>query len=197
MDPKAQDYEKKRLILEAVLAEYKRLTDEMMNHSKNSNHLFAVLVGGVAAIVGVFGANQVLSFLMIPIFVSACGILMLGEGYVSATIGYYIAEKIEHTRLKELFPEGSPIRYQGWNEPRSGRVGGIFWGVMFLLSSFLCFACLIALGWMWSDVSQSLLYSLVYVFGWMILMVYVVSSTITFRRLWSEVKRLKDLNLGT
>jgi succinate dehydrogenase/fumarate reductase cytochrome b subunit len=186
-----EDPEMKKLFLEAVLAEYKRLTDEMMNHSKNMSYLFAVLVGGVATILGVFGTEEVVPFLMIPIFVSACGILMLGEGSSSALIEYYVIAEIEQKQMPKFFLGNLPIRYDGLFESRHGRIVGVFWTGLLILSSFLCVACLTALALTWSKVSQNILYEITYTFGWMTLIFYVLSAVFILHKLNDELKRIK------
>jgi hypothetical protein len=174
-----ENFDSKKLFLEAVLAEYKRLTEEMMTHNKNMSYLLAVLVGGAATILGFLGF-EIASFLIIPIFVSSCGALMLTEGFSAATVQYYIVEEIENNRLRELFPHGSPIRYDSRFQSRLGNMGLVFWGGLFVLSSCVSLACLIASTLVWSQVTNSIFYQSVYFFGWITLAFYVISATLGF-----------------
>lgn len=190
----AENSESKKLFLEALLAEYKRLTDQLMNHNKNMGYLFAVMVGGIATILGFFGFTEIVSFLAIPIFVSGCGTLILLEGFSSATITYYIIEEIEHEKLLRLFPHGSPIQFDKIREIRYGWLTGVLWIILFLLSFFLCLGCLInASVLVWSQVSQNVFFQTIYVFGWITTMFYAVSTTFLYYKLLRERKRVMHL----
>ena len=190
-----ESFEEKRLFLEAVLAEYKRLADELMTHSKNMSYIFAVMVGGIATILGFVGVIGTISFLLVPIFVSSCGILMLVEGYSGAIIGAYIREEIEDKRLSRLFPCGSPIQYERQYQSRYSLWGGIFWFVAFILSFSLCFGCLVTVTFSSNEVFSSMFYQLIYFFGWTILIFYAISTAIVFFKLtkphWAKKSKPK------
>ena len=185
-------FELKKLFLEAVLAEYKRLTDETINHQKNMSYVFAVMAGGVATILGVFGIG-IVSFLLIPVFVSACGSLIGIEGCTSALISYYIVDEIEHKKLSKLFANDSPIRYEEIYELHYGLLSGIYWGMLFFISLSLCLACLIAVAWVWSQAPQNIFNEIVYFFGWTISAFYALSTTVIILKLHNESNRIKNL----
>lgn len=177
-----EKFELRRLFLEAVLTEYKRLTEEMRAHSKNMFYIFAVMIAGVAAIAGFFDVIGTVSFLFIPIFISSCALLILSEGYGAASIEKYIKEEIECKELKKLFPEDSPIRWE-WR-PQNEREGAIFWLVLFGLTLFICFGFLISATLsLWSEVCSSMFYQLIYFFGWLVLISYVISAVFVFYKL--------------
>jgi len=184
-----ESFESKKLFLEAALAEYKRLTDEMMNHTKNASYIFAVMVGGVATLLSFSEPIGIVSFLAIPVFVSSCGSLILSENFSSAMITYYIIEEIEHRTMSELFPHGSPIRYSGVSESRYGWWGGVFWGILFLMSFFLCLGCLIAFALVWGQVSQDIFHQVLYIFGWMTLAFYTLSATLVYRKIYHDRRK--------
>jgi len=190
MNPSLKKSESEKLFLEAMLAEYKRLTDEMINHSKNMKDIFAVLVGGVATILGFFGLIGIVSYLLIPIFVSSCATLILMEGYGSTIISFYIIEEIE---CKKWFQQGSPMRYQRMYESHHGSISVFYWVGWFFLSFFLCLGCLIILSSLWSQVSQSIFYQVVYFFGWMLLAFYTICTVLVFRWIRNKLKSIEVL----
>lgn len=189
----------KRLYLEAVLAEYKRLTDERMVHSRNMDYLFAVMVGGIATIIGFSKTIGTSSLLMFPIFIASCSILILQEGYTGALIENYVIEKVVNHEMREVFGEISPIRWEAFSR-KGFREGAFFWLGLFALTLIPCLGSLAILTANWSEVCSDGFFQLLYFFGWMILAFYILSTVIVFSRLGffkALVRRNQQNRTGT
>lgn len=181
--PKLNPEKSAELFLEAVLAEYNRLSREIMQHFRNANYIIAVLIGGIVTIFGISGVVGVLSFLLIPIFVSACAILCLFETNVIIHIGKYIREEIEGEKISKLFPNTFPIRWETHYHARYRRANSILMVVFFIISVVLCVGCLILVPLDFpAEISSNFAHLLIYVFGWLISVVYFIFASVLLRR---------------
>lgn len=185
----SEEFETKRLFLKAVLAEYDRLNDEIMNHQRNTAFLLSILVGGSATILGVSGIIGMLSLLVIPIFVSIIALLVLAENYTCAFIGKYIKEEIEDKKLGKLFPEGSPIQWESQFQASHAQYNTLFFIGLFVLSFLLCVGCLVLVTLnFWDDIYSNVVNQLLFFFSWIIVISYSALALGILRRLVSFVK---------
>ena len=174
----------KRLYLEAVLAEYKRLTDERLVHSKNMTYLFAVMAGGCATIISFSKTIGTVTVLIsLPLFIASCSILILQEGYTGAGIENYIIEKLVNQEMRGVFGKISPIRWEAISR-KGFTEGAFFWLGLFALTLVPCLGSLTILALAnWSEVCSDGFFQLMYFFGWMILVFYISATVIVFSRL--------------
>jgi hypothetical protein len=177
-----EDLELKRRLLDAVLAEYERLVEDMRTNGRNMTYVFAAMLAGVVAIVTLFGSLGAMSFALIPMVVSSCGLFILILGIEGFKITEYIREELEGKELKRLFPDGSPIRWE--SRPKSERENAVFWLFIFLLSLFLCLGCLVSAGLtLWSEIWSNAFYLVFYSFGWAVHAGYIGLTINAFHRI--------------
>lgn len=163
------------LFLKAVLAEYNRLNNEILQHFKNINYIIAVLISGSVTILGFYSVLGVLSFLLLPIFVSGCAFLVLSETNIILLLGKYIREEIEDRRLSRLFPNDSPLRWEKHYHEHYRNRNKLLYGVIFIFSLITCVGCLaiVPLEFL-TELSTNIIYLLTYVFGFLVLAVYSI-----------------------
>jgi hypothetical protein len=160
----------KELFLQAVLAEYKALRDEMTTWERFFPIILSVWIGGVATLLGFFGVIGIVTLLVIPIFTSLCAICFVGVLSLVISIGVYVRKEIEGKKMQKIFPIGNlPITWEEYNKHQGGRYWQSF--VIVLCASILlsCSGCLVILSSVfWTEVITNAFYILVYILGWVL-----------------------------
>ena len=171
------EFEYRELFLKALLTEYKSLRDDKRAREKNMSYILSIMIGGLATILAFFEVIGVLSLLLIPIFVSFCGLFYLIEGYNGASIGLYLKDEIEEKKLKKLFRRNLPMGWEKYSDSKSALFSSIFWATLFVLGVFVRMGCLITVTLtFWNEVSTTLFYLFAYLFGWMGLSFLIVCT---------------------
>jgi len=168
-----EKFESKRLFLQAILAEYDKLNEEILNHQKNMVLIFSVMVTGLAALLGVTGVIGILSLLITPIFISFCGVATFMEGFTIGIIGKYIEEEIEQGKLLQLFPNGSPIQWERKFRSQHKSFTDAYGKGIFTISFLGCLVCSITvLLFFWNDLLSNPIYIIMYFAGLVMLGFY-------------------------
>jgi len=183
--------ESKQLFLKAVLAEYEKLNNDIINAGRNQIYVLSFTIGGIAALLGVFGVIGVLSLLIIPLFLSFCGLGYFGLQYTIVFTAKYIKDEIEQRKLVKLFPYESPIQWETSYQSKHATYNLVFMMGGFFLSTLACGVCLITVPWVfWNEVSSSIIYVLAYSFGWVASVYYIIWGSLIFHTLASFGKNL-------
>jgi len=167
MSSKKEEKLDKELYLQAVLAEYKALKDQISKGAEIYPVILSVWIGGVAALFGFSGTiGSPVTLLVIPIFTSLCSLVFVCAIYNNGFIGLYIKKEIERKKLCEIFPAAHlPFAWEGYTE-RHRRLWGILAVGLLVLVLFLCYGCLGIVSYVyWSEVATSAFLLLTFVLG--------------------------------
>lgn len=168
----------KEIYLQAVLAEYKALKDEVSVWIRSYPIILSVWIGGVATLFGFSKAiGGLVTLLVIPIFTSLCAIVVVGITFATTCIGIYIKKEIERKKLQKIFPATClPFAWEGYSE-RHGRFWQFFLMGLVVLISFLSFGCLGIVSYAhWSEVTTDTFLLLTFILGWLLTIFFPILS---------------------